>query len=519
MSERSSPEIKLCSNTEDTPTDGLGVLIPRSVVRDSKTLNNQPKKHGHTYVPTTVQKQSAQQRRIRRVQVVGKIAGATVAVFLLLAVFGVGYGMVTNAGQLATSVLTVGSTKDGNKTIVEIGPNALLNEATVFEEVREAFIEARKTFVEVDITNKQLRYFKRGVLFQSAEVLAVSEEGSWRSVPSGLYELNRKQDIAFSNIEQVRLPWQLSFSGNYVIHGWPKYSDNTVVLDEFVGGGIRLSDADAEELYKEVRLGVPILVHQKTIKKADAFVFEPRVPEMQASHYYASDLESGTLLASSDLNKQAPIASLTKLMTAVVAAEQMDLDGRVSITSPTFVTSIIPRLKQGSSVSVYSLLQLLLVESSNEASETIAGEVGREKFITAMNDKARQLGMLHTNFADPSGLSSQNVSTVGDLSKLVSHIYQNHHFIFDITARTEVKNAYVGGEFSDLVNFNEVKDLDGFVGGKIGETLAAKQTSITLHKVRFGNESRTIVVILLGTESRSEEVIKLLSYVRAKYSH
>ena len=62
---------------------------------------------------------------------------------------------------------------------------------------------------------------------------------------------------------------------------------------------------------------------------------------------------------------------------------------------------------------MYSLLQLLLLESSNEAAEVIAGEVGREEFIKAMNAKAVQLGMLNTTFTDPSGLDDGNVSTLG----------------------------------------------------------------------------------------------------------
>jgi len=260
-------------------------------------------------------------------------------------------------------------------------------------------------------------------------------------------------------------------------------------------------------------------VHAVVEKTRDTFVYEPQVPELDTPHYFIADMDNGTILAASDLNQPAPIASLAKLMTAVVAAEKINLDGRVRVTSPTFVTSLIPRLSERSSVSMYSLLQLLLVESSNEAAETIAGEIGREEFIEAMNAKARQLGMTRTNFADPSGLSSENISTVGDLYRLTKYISKNRSFIFEITANKELASANVGGEFDGLVNFNEVKDMDNFVGGKVGETLAAGQTSITLHTLKFQGAERTLVVILLGSDSRTEDVKTLISFVKNRFDH
>ena len=166
---------------------------------------------------------------------------------------------------------------------------------------------------------------------------------------------------------------------------------------------------------------------------------------------------------------------------------------------------------------MYSLLQLLLIESSNEAAETIAGEIGRDEFIEAMNAKARQLGMLQTHFADPSGLSAENVSSVGDLYRLTKYIYDQRRFIFSITAGEEPGSVYVGGEFDGLINFNEIEDMDSFIGGKVGETNAAGQTSISLHRLDFQGEERTLAVILLGSDGRTEDVESLLTYVQNRY--
>ena len=166
---------------------------------------------------------------------------------------------------------------------------------------------------------------------------------------------------------------------------------------------------------------------------------------------------------------------------------------------------------------MYSLLQLLLVESSNEAAEVIAGQYGRSEFIAEMNTKATQLGMLHSTFTDPSGLSNGNTSSLGDLFTLAQYIHKNRTFIFEITAKNKVSTLGDTGEFTDLVNFNEVEELDNFVGGKVGETTAAGQTSVTLHTVSIQGSERTVVIILLGSTKRDEDVRTLMKYVEDRY--
>ncbi|MCA9362588.1 L,D-transpeptidase family protein, partial [Candidatus Kaiserbacteria bacterium] len=392
-----------------------------------------------------------------------------------------------------------------------------LGQDSFFTDTRDSFIDQGITFIEVDLVTRQLRLFKKGVLLQSIEVFGAGEIGSWWETPSGLYQVEEKNEKDFTTVGQVFLPWLLTFEGNYVIHGWPVYPDGDAVPAEYVGGGIRLSDDAAKDLFLNVQVGTPVLVRAAAREERAVFVYEPQVPEIDTPHYFIADMDNGTILAATDLNAPAPIASLTKLMTAVVAAEHIDLDGRVRVSSPTFVSSLIPRLAERNSVSVYSLLQLLLVESSNEAAETIAGEYGREEFIAAMNEKAQQLGMVNSRFADPSGLSAENVSTVGDLYRLTKYIYENRSFIFEITANAELPSAYVGGEFAGLINFNEVEGMDSFVGGKVGETTAAGQTSVSLHQVQIQGEERVLAVIMLGSDGRTEDIKTLLSYVQNRF--
>jgi D-alanyl-D-alanine carboxypeptidase len=306
------------------------------------------------------------------------------------------------------------------------------------------------------------------------------------------------------------------FQGNFFIHGWPEYADGTPVASEFSGGCVRLDTADAARIYERVAVGTPILVHEAALAPDD-FVYEPAVPELATPHYLIADIRNNTILAAKDFEAAVPIASITKLMTALIAAEYINLDQSVSVNAPTFIQSLIPRLQDRQRVSMYSLLQLLLVESSNEAAEVIAAQIGRERFINAMNRKAQSLGMTETTFVDPSGLGAGNVSSPRDLMRLAQYIYANRSFLLELTANADLPTLYVSGEFGELVNFNEFDAVEGFIGGKVGETLAAGQTSLSLHEMTVKGERRVLVVVLLGSSGRNADTETLLNYAAERY--
>lgn len=498
MSKDRDMSVRLLSYEDDQPLEEKGSLIPRKGDFHPKS----------TLIPESVGFTVPASAKRIAVTVIGLF------VFVVLGIYG--YSFVSKDSMLASPIITVIDPYTNNAATLDYGEHKAFSQNVFFTETRDAFIDEGMSFVEVDVSGNQLRYFENGVLLQSAEILNVPNEGSWWEISSGLYKIEKKNKEEFTTTGQVYLPWKLTFQGNYLIHGWPTYPSGQSVDSNYVGGGIRLSNEEAEELYEHVKIDMPVLVHVED-KERDVFVYQPQVLEIDTPHYFIADIENGTILAASDLDEVAPVASLVKLMTAVVATEKMSLDSRIKVTSPTFVTSLIPRLFERSSVSMYSLLQLLLVESSNEAAETIAGEIGRDEFIEAMNTKARQLGMMNTTFADPSGLSSDNVSSLGDLFILTKYINDNKSFIFDITANEKLSTVYTGGEFDGLVNFNEVKGMDSFVGGKVGETIAAGQTSISLHELKIGGENRILVVILLGSKGRTEDIETLITYVQNRY--
>lgn len=498
MTEESEQTVRLFSYYDDQPIEDVGSLIPRAI-----SGNYRPK---YAIIQTT--------RKVVSYTVVPVVG---MAAFVLMAVSGYGIISSSNNNLASAPTVTIYDPDTLTTTPLEYGPQVALSRSSFFDETRDAFIDESLSFVEVDLDSNTVRYFENGVLLFTSEILAAGQEGSWWDAPSGIYQVEEREQRNFSTYAQVYLPWSVTFEGNYVIHGTPEYPDGTTVTESFIGGGIRIDSKDAERLYELVEKDITVLVHKKPLP-VDTFVYEPLVPDVSAPHYLVADLENGSILAASDLNEPVPIASVTKLMTAIVAAEKMSLDHRVRAASPTFVESLIPRLAERSTVSMYSLLQLLLLESSNEAAEVIAGEYGRDQFIEEMNNKARQIGMFDTTFTDPSGLDAGNVSSLGNLYQLARHIHNHRKFIFEITETGEAVGVTGGGEFENLANFNEVEDSDTFVGGKIGETNAAGRTSLSLHEISVQDTKRTVVVVLLGSASLSSDVSKLLEYVANRYS-
>lgn len=151
------------------------------------------------------------------------------------------------------------------------------------------------------------------------------------------------------------------------------------------------------------------------------------------------DQDSGKTLLAKNPRIQTPIASITKLMTAVVTLDaQTPLDERISITKQDIdrLKGTGSRLAIGATYTREQLLNLALIASENRAAHALGRTYpgGLERFIEAMNSKARELGMSRTFLVDPTGLSSFNQSTAEDLVKLVNHAYSYYPTIREISS-------------------------------------------------------------------------------------
>lgn len=237
---------------------------------------------------------------------------------------------------------------------------------------------------------------------------------------------------------------------------------------------------------------------------------DPSGAAISALAYSVQSLDKNNVLISKDADRPLPIASITKLATAVVARKLFKEDDRVTITKDILSTEgIAGRFKLGDIYRVDDILYPLLMVSSNDAAEALSqtydarhGKKG--KFVAAMNDWAHSIGATKTFFKDASGLSPQNVSTAHDLSLIAKWINENDPEIFKITL-TKSKNV---GKYS-WTNPTHFLSFSSYTGGKNGYTPEAKLTTLALFSL--GDPKRLYSVVLLGSKSRDKDALTILN--------
>lgn len=149
-----------------------------------------------------------------------------------------------------------------------------------------------------------------------------------------------------------------------------------------------------------------------------------KTQELASGSALLVDLNTNQVLYSSNPDLQVPIASVTKLMTAMVTLDaKLPLDEQLPIVIKDVpeMRGVYSRVRLGSVLSRRDMLQLALMSSENRAAASLAHHYpgGVPAFVAAMNAKARALGMSHTRYVEPTGLSEKNVSTANDLVKLL----------------------------------------------------------------------------------------------------
>lgn len=233
-------------------------------------------------------------------------------------------------------------------------------------------------------------------------------------------------------------------------------------------------------------------------------------PKISAEAYIVGDLNTGEIILSKNQNKKYPIASTSKLMTALVANE-LNTDNKIASVSKKALNTYGQNgnFKAGEKIAIKEILYPLLLESSNDAAEIIAENFDRETFMKKMNLQAQKLKMTSTSYNDPSGLSELNQSTPADMFKLAGYLKHKRPEILKITTNRTYTNK-IHAWFSN----NQFLRESGYIGGKSGYTAPAKQTVVSLFSIPLGQSDRPIGIILLQSKDRYTDVKNILSYLK-----
>jgi D-alanyl-D-alanine carboxypeptidase (penicillin-binding protein 5/6) len=246
-------------------------------------------------------------------------------------------------------------------------------------------------------------------------------------------------------------------------------------------------------------------------------------PNIYARNYLLLDSESNTYLSMQKENEKVPIASTTKIMTAIIVLENYKLDDIVTISSEAarqvgldYTTTTKEQLTVG------DLLKVLLIISSNRAAYALAehlntdGETGVEKFVGLMNAKALTLGMDSTEYHDPAGLDTTGWSTASDLAIVTKYALRDPVFA-EIVKTPQTTVSSVSGRINhDLKNSNRLVaewNYSGILGVKTGYMPEASHCLVAAAK----RDGHTLIAIILYTlndtaSASAEEARKLLDW-------
>jgi len=226
-------------------------------------------------------------------------------------------------------------------------------------------------------------------------------------------------------------------------------------------------------------------------------------PKLRSAVALVQDAESGETLYEKNSETILPIASITKLMTAIVVLERgLDLEERVVVSQEdlrsTRSSRVRGRLRPGSVLTRDELLLLALMASENRAAAALARTYpgGSEAFVAAMNAEAARLELHDTRFADPTGLSPDNVSSAQDLARLVRTAH-SYTLIRDYSTRSSAKVQARGG----TVGFRNTNSL-----------VRSDQWDIELSKTGYISQAGRCLVMHMRVASRELVVILLDSW-------
>lgn len=217
------------------------------------------------------------------------------------------------------------------------------------------------------------------------------------------------------------------------------------------------------------------------------------------------DMDSGRIIYSKDIHNRRSVASISKIMTAILAVESNKLDDIVTIGSEiesAYGSGIY--IKQGEHISLKDLLYGLMLRSGNDAALAIANYVGGsvDNFVTMMNEKAKSIGMTNSEFNNPSGLDQDkgNYSTAYDMALLTSYAMKND--IYKKIVSTKNHKVKTDMNYYDWTNKNKLLFSYKYsTGGKTGYTEIARRTLVST----ASKDNLNLVVVTLNDGNDFED--------------
>lgn len=279
-----------------------------------------------------------------------------------------------------------------------------------------------------------------------------------------------------------------------------------ILLIVFISSSVYSDEIDTEEI-----------IWKDNFIQASNSKEEPKINSRSAVVY---DRKSKKVIWGKKENERRPMASTTKIMTAIVVLENANLDDTVVVSKKSAGTGGSRLgLKTGDKITVNNLLYGLLMVSGNDAAVALAEYVGGsiEGFADKMNQKAEEMNLENTHFITPHGLDMENhYTTALELAEMADYAMNNKKFA-EIVA-TKAKTINISGRSKSLINTNELLgNLEGVNGVKTGFTNGANRCLVT----SVSRNGMNVIAVVLGADAkkdRTRDSVEIIKYAYKNYT-
>lgn len=302
---------------------------------------------------------------------------------------------------------------------------------------------------------------------------------------------------------------------------YASYFITVVLLGIFISLFFYLFSLNRSSLYSSP---IPVFLELKNNKQAtildlwspvfETFASTKKIPEIHARSALMYDLVNEKVIYEKNSKTQVPMASLTKIMTAIIALEDKNMPDIYKVNKADLVGEDSMGLELGEILNKEELLYGLMLNSGNDAAEVLARNYifGRDGFLKAMHDKAIVLGLNNTSFSNPSGLQGDGsqYTTAEDLLKLTRYAIDYFPLFRKIVSTYEYiipANEY-HKEFYLVNETNLLSTYEGVKGVKTGYTPEAGMCLVTYYE----KDGIHLIGILLNSPDRRGEMRNLLDF-------
>ena len=234
------------------------------------------------------------------------------------------------------------------------------------------------------------------------------------------------------------------------------------------------------------------------------------IKNLSARSAIVVDGDTGEIIFQKNVDEKMPMASLTKLMTAVIISENLDLKEKIKISQNAVAQDgVAGGLKEGEEFTAEDLMKAMLIVSSNDAAAAFQDHLAGKNLdlIALMNQKAEELGMRSTHFINPAGLDEDgHYSTARDLAKLASYVLKKDGAILGVISQKQSTVRSLNKNIPHyLLSTNQLlqKNNPDILGGKTGFTKNAQGCMISV--LKSGK-----VIVVLGSQDRFGETKRLI---------